>query len=169
MSRRGKTNVISDVPTATNKRERTRQLCFTLNNYTEEELKQLPMLYPAYVDYICYGREVGEQGTPHLQGYLRCASKTQMDWTVIHTWKGLERAHFIKTMGNAQQNRVYCAKGEQTKAEYDQFHPRKSEGVKPWSYSDPNWDHGPNYGKNAVFVEYGNPVDERGARSDIKK
>ena len=41
--------------------------CFTLNNYLPAEITKLDLLECVY---ITYGYEVGEEGTPHLQGYI---------------------------------------------------------------------------------------------------
>jgi len=46
---------------------RTLSYCFTLNNPTEEEVAQVELI-PC--KYMVYGREIGECGTPHLQGYV---------------------------------------------------------------------------------------------------
>lgn len=44
---------------------RARNFCFTHNNYPNTDLEDnLPCRY------ICYGREIGESGTPHLQGFV---------------------------------------------------------------------------------------------------
>lgn len=45
----------------------TRSWCFTLNNYTAEDEARIQALRPVY---IVYGREEGDSGTPHLQGYM---------------------------------------------------------------------------------------------------
>lgn len=44
---------------------------FTINNWTEEELVKLRTFELSRINYICWGQEVGEQGTAHLQGYLQ--------------------------------------------------------------------------------------------------
>jgi len=50
--------------------------CFTLNNYTDEEMEQIKNLAPSgIIQYIAFGEEIGEEGTPHLQGYLRLNKK----------------------------------------------------------------------------------------------
>jgi len=48
---------------------RKRHWCFTLNNYTDHDYEGLCSPLPN-IDYACVGREVGESGTPHLQGFL---------------------------------------------------------------------------------------------------
>lgn len=44
-----------------------RRICFTLNNYKEEDIEAL--LKEDKFSYVIFGLEVGESGTPHLQGY----------------------------------------------------------------------------------------------------
>lgn len=42
-----------------------RNYCFTLNNYKEEDIEKL---LKSDVKYITFQKEVGDSGTPHLQG-----------------------------------------------------------------------------------------------------
>lgn len=46
---------------------RTRAWCFTLNNYSEKEYETIKGVSCRY---IVVGKEVGDSGTPHLQGYI---------------------------------------------------------------------------------------------------
>lgn len=43
--------------------------CFTLNNYTQNDLDRLGVEIDG-VNYLVIGKEVGESGTPHLQGTI---------------------------------------------------------------------------------------------------
>lgn len=47
-------------------------MVFTLNNYTSLEQEHLATVE---AEYLCYGREVGESGTPHLQGFVLWKSR----------------------------------------------------------------------------------------------
>ena len=46
---------------------RVQNYCFTLNNYTVEEETDVMTID---CKYLVIGREVGENGTPHLQGFI---------------------------------------------------------------------------------------------------
>lgn len=43
--------------------------CFTLNNYSDDELNQFSVL-PVEAKYMLFGKETGDNGTPHLQGIV---------------------------------------------------------------------------------------------------
>jgi len=46
-----------------------RNYCFTLNNYTQDDLDRLQSL-PRGAVYVIYGKEISSTGTPHLQGTI---------------------------------------------------------------------------------------------------
>lgn len=50
---------------------------FTLNNYTEEDVARLERLGDS-VRYLIAGREVGESGTPHLQGFVSLPTRKRL-------------------------------------------------------------------------------------------
>lgn len=89
---------------------RGRYWCFTLNNYTSDEEKRVQEMVETCEDvtYLCYGKEVGESETPHLQGYLELASKLRLGG--VKLLPGLSRAHFEPRKGTQDQAIEYCEK-----------------------------------------------------------
>ncbi len=84
--------------------DRVRGWCFTINNYTEQDcvaIKNLPCRY------IIAGLEVGESGTPHIQGYVYFDTPR----TLGGTRKKLGgRAHLLQAVASGAANRDYCRK-----------------------------------------------------------
>ena len=56
---------------------RAKNWCYTWNNYNEDTVQYLQGL-GSQVVYLIAGREVGENGTPHLQGFVKFAEKKRM-------------------------------------------------------------------------------------------
>lgn len=87
---------------------------FTLNNWTQEQFYALMELdQDENVRYMVAGREVGENGTPHLQGYIEMKEKrthNQMRTMIPGAWIDLRR-------GTQEQAIAYCKKDGQ----YDEF------------------------------------------------
>lgn len=81
---------------------RSRRWCLTLNNYTENDIKNLTQFFNEYV----IGREVGKNGTPHLQGYFE--NKSAVRFKTLK--KEFARGHWEKPKGNKKQNFEYCIK-----------------------------------------------------------
>ena len=84
--------------------DRFRNYVFTLNNYTTEELSHLEKLK---CKYIIYGREIGEQGTPHLQGFVIWNNAKSFNATKKQL---SQRAHIEVCKGTPYDNFVYCSK-----------------------------------------------------------
>jgi hypothetical protein len=85
--------------------------CFTLNNYTDAEEKAIEEYVAEeepLVNYIIYGREVGDNGTPHLQGYLELRRKRRL--SSVKKLPGLLRAHLERRRGTATEAATYCRK-----------------------------------------------------------
>lgn len=61
--------------------------------------------------FLLYGREVGAQGTPHLQIYLETSGK--MSLSSMKKIPGLSRCHLEKANGSSAQNLAYCSKEDE--------------------------------------------------------
>jgi len=82
---------------------RTRGWTFTINNDTFEDLIGL---IETDFEYLVIGFEVGDSGTPHIQGYIYFKNPRML--------KGVRnlmpRAHLLVSRGTALQNLKYCSK-----------------------------------------------------------
>lgn len=88
-----------------------RRFCFTLNNYTLHEYNQLVDKAHTIFKLFFMTKEVGESGTPHLQGYCELVhpistSGLQRKMAAID----VRRCAFLIAKGTARQNYVYCVK-----------------------------------------------------------
>lgn len=78
--------------------------CFTLNNYSDDQVKLIRSILSDSSKFYIFGFEVGEEGTPHLQGYVEFKKKVRPRNIIckeIH-W---EKARFSKAI-----NKTYCSK-----------------------------------------------------------
>lgn len=77
--------------------------CFTINNYDEADIRWTEKFD---CNYLVAGREVGELGTPHLQGYLHLEhAKSLSGMKRIHP-----RAHWEPAVGTPLEASDYCKK-----------------------------------------------------------
>ena len=89
---------------------RSKYWCWTLNNYTPDDLDRLSAPNPDVV-YMIFGREVGASGTPHLQGTTCFRERKRL--TQVKAFIG-QRAHCEATRC-LTQSIEYCRKdGEVT-------------------------------------------------------
>lgn len=122
--------------------ERIYSYVFTLNNYTDEEIT---LIQSGDYTYIVYGKEVGESGTPHLQGFVKFENAKTM--SAVHKIKGWKRTA-LKPSEKPLSAIDYCKKGNQSHDEWIK------DGVS-----------GPTYGVGADVWERG--VFRQGKRSDL--
>lgn len=88
---------------------RTKYWCFTINNYTEDEFDQLGRLEcGALITYLICGKERGDTGTPHLQGYIELATRQRIRG--VKLIPGMSRAHVEPRKGTAAEASTYCTK-----------------------------------------------------------
>lgn len=80
---------------------KSRNWCWTLNNYTAVELADLTAIDCRY---LCFGKEIGQAGTPHLQGFISFATLKVLPKKLI------PRAHFEAMKGTQEQAIAYCEK-----------------------------------------------------------
>lgn len=84
--------------------------CFTLNNPTDVDNAHIADLIntaDGLVSYLVVGREVGNSGTPHLQGYVQFSRRVS-----LARCKRLisDRAHFEVSRGTPLEASNYCKK-----------------------------------------------------------
>lgn len=84
-------------------KKQIRYMCFTLNNYTQDEWDYL---WEEDTDYTILGKEKGKNGTPHIQGYIEF--KGSKNWDTIK--KKHPRIHIEERRGTPQQAADYCKK-----------------------------------------------------------
>lgn len=78
---------------------------FTLNNYTPLEMETLETQFKKLNAKYGYGKEVGESGTPHLQGWVNFEKKVRPIETI-----NIKRIHWEKMRGKVEDSITYCSK-----------------------------------------------------------
>lgn len=105
----------------------------TVNNPTQEDREACRKISDL-CDYTIFANEVGENGTPHIQGFIQLKVSKRRSALA----RMLTRAFLEPCNGSARQCSDYCKKGKQSKAEWER------DGTE-----------GPNYGTDADFTETG--------------
>lgn len=87
---------------------KVRHACFTINHYDGTEVPALKDW--SQVSYCVVGQEVGEQGTPHLQGYVEFKQQV-----LLSTFKNKvsRKLHVAERRGTPAQASDYCKKDGQ--------------------------------------------------------
>lgn len=79
---------------------KSRNFCFTLNNYSSVQVAEIASLDCRY---LCFGKEVGASGTKHLQGFISFVNPRRTPLTM-----GL--GHIEPMKGTIEQAIAYCEK-----------------------------------------------------------
>lgn len=89
--------------------KRYRNICFTINNPTCEDVERIEKVKDTFFDYIVMGSEVGDKGTFHIQGYAELAKQTS--FSIIKDV--MPTAHIEVRKGTSLQASEYCKKDGQ--------------------------------------------------------
>lgn len=128
---------------------RSRRFCFTFNNWTDESREKLQEWLEENTSFAVFGAEIGQSGTPHLQGYFE-TNRRRLS-SVRRTKFAGKGWHVDVAKGTAEENVAYCKKGQQSKSEWE------LDGVA-----------GAHYGSGADVWEHGDEVlPTQGTRVDL--
>lgn len=89
----------------------SKRWCFTYNNYGSSDSSNLSLLLNDLCDKYIFGHEIGEGGTPHLQGYVEFKKKERP--TGCNNM--FKKFHWEKCKGTPLDNVKYCSKGSDIK------------------------------------------------------
>ena len=100
----------------------SRRWCFTVNNPTREELAAFSQISDTaeqhQIVHCVVGREVGANGTPHLQGYVEFLNRKRMGGVKRIVMFG--RSHLEPARGTPEQAGGYCRKDGSIVCDYGQ-------------------------------------------------
>lgn len=91
--------------------DRARRWVFTINNYPANHEEVLIKLFnDCNAEYLLYGYEKGENGTPHLQGYIRFSKRMYRITIKNHLVSAGCYGYWAPARGTEEQNFNYCTK-----------------------------------------------------------
>ena len=105
----------------------SKRWCFTWNNYPSTAMETLETVFKEFDVEWVVGREVGEQGTPHLQGYIESKQKIRP----VEKLKLPTELHWEKCKGNRAANVEYCTKDGEYSHSPELKPPRKLQLITP--------------------------------------
>lgn len=80
----------------TNQISPAKHWCFTLNNFTDNDLSVMKSIDRSIITRYIFQTEIGEKGTPHIQGYLEFKTKKR-PMSVFKSTSWGSRVHWEKT------------------------------------------------------------------------
>lgn len=101
---------------------RYRNVCFTINNPTDDDYKLIIDNINDGIKYCIMGWEQGENGTKHIQGYLELKSQLRMN----SLKEFIPRAHIEARRGSQKQAIDYCKKD----GDYEEHGCKKAQGAR---------------------------------------
>ncbi len=98
-------------PPSTKQISPAKRWCFTLNNYSETDCSSIVPILTTFCDKYRIAKEIGESGTPHLQGFISFKTKARpmsvFDFTTSMHWeaaKGNDQAQ-VDYIGSNLKNK----------------------------------------------------------------
>ena len=95
----------------------TRKWVFTLNNYSDENITQLHNEFLEKGNKFICEKEIGESGTPHLQGFVMWKNSRNLSTLA----KINKKIHWERAKGSVLQNKKYCSKDNNVIFEQNMF------------------------------------------------
>ena len=118
-----------------NVQKRCRAWCFTINNPVEEEIAKIKKNLDE-CRYWVMGDEVGENGTPHKQGFLYC--NNAVSFNTVRLWL-LCKAHVEPCKGTTEDNIKYCTKEGKFEEHGERPMSQKEKGEKGKKDQEEKW------------------------------
>lgn len=88
----------------------SRRFVFTINNFASDDVDRIRALGASdSVRYAVFGRETGDSGTPHLQGFVIFSNTTTFS---VAKGRIGDRAHIEVARGSSRQAADYCKKDQ---------------------------------------------------------
>lgn len=116
----------------------SKRWCFTLNNYTLEQLESIETTFAQMGILYIIGKETASTGTIHLQGYIESKKKIRPSQIKIPNLKW-NKFHWEKCKGTKENNIDYCSKEKNFVSNFDKSElpiPKKWESIELYKWQE---------------------------------